>query len=299
MFSILTPTYNRVKELPRVYKSLLNQTYTDFEWIISDDGSSDDTEEIVNGWKSKSNFDIIYHKMSKNQGKSYAVNEGLALCNHPYTIIADSDDTFDANTLADLKIIWEGIETTENANKIGAVWTLVQDEIGNLVGEPWPKNFWQVGFKERVLDRKQPIIGEKWHCWRTAVLREFKMYVHFNSFISESATWNNINTQYDFLCVNMIHRRYWLSEDGLIHKKKSYKDVQKVNYYTAYYHLKKSNLKEILFTGHYRDIAFDYTRSSLYYKDKQLKLKGNKLLSAWLIFLWCAPKKALLKLIAR
>ncbi|MBQ4915639.1 glycosyltransferase family 2 protein [Maribacter sp. MMG018] len=297
MFSILTPTYNRAKELPRVYDSLIGQTFRDFEWVIADDGSTDETAALIKEWQKKElDFKITYHVLAKNKGKSYAVNEGLELCTRPYTLIADSDDTFHPNTLAELKTIWQSIEHTENPNTIAAVWTLVEDEQGRLVGEPFPKNLWQVGFKERVLKRKAPIKGEKWHSWRTSILREYKMYVHPKSFISEAATWNRINEDYDFLCVNTVHRRYWFSEDGLIHQKKPYKEIQKVNYYTAYYHLIKSNFKEILYTSHYRGVAFNYTRSSLYYRDNQLKLRGNRLLAAWLAFLSFLPGKLLSKI---
>lgn len=47
MITVFTPTYNRGKLLSRLYKSLLEQTFRDFEWLIVDDGSSDDTESIV------------------------------------------------------------------------------------------------------------------------------------------------------------------------------------------------------------------------------------------------------------
>ena len=50
-FTIFTPTYNRAHTLDRVYKSLLSQTFTEFEWVIVDDGSTDNTEKIVEKWK--------------------------------------------------------------------------------------------------------------------------------------------------------------------------------------------------------------------------------------------------------
>ena len=297
MFSIITPTYNRAKELHKVYESIKNQTFTDCEWIIVDDGSTDDTAYLIADWqKENTSFKIIYHQMRKNQGKSYAVNIGLNLCKHSYTIIADSDDTFDSNTLADLRIIWKGIEQTKKANKIGAVWTLVNDENGSLVGEPWPKNFWQVGLQERVLNRKHSIAGEKWHCWRTEVLQKYKIYTNVNSHIGPSVTWNRINKDYDFLCVNRIHRIYWFSEDGIIHHKQSKLKIEKRNYYSTYLELNKAALKDILRYKHYRNLSFDYIKSSFIYNDNKLRLKGIRLILAWLAFLLILPKKALNKL---
>lgn len=292
MFSVLTPTYNRAKELPRVYESLMKQAYTDFEWIISDDGGTDQTGALVQEWQNKNpHFKITYHALEKNMGKSFAVNEGLALCQRPYTLIADSDDTFEATTLDDLKTIWQSVEKTSNSEKIGAIWTLVQDEQGQLVGEPWPKDFWQVGFEERVLNRKQPIKGEKWHCWRTEVLQKYKMYVNANSHISPGVTWNKINKDYDFLCVNVIHRTYWFTEDGIIHQKKSKLKIEKRNYYSSLFTLRNIRSLKILEHRFYRKAAFDYIKSSFYYSDTELKLMGTKKCLAWLSFLLIVPKR--------
>lgn len=53
MITVFTPTYNRAYSLPRLYDSLKAQTFRDFEWLIIDDGSTDDTERVVSGWKMK------------------------------------------------------------------------------------------------------------------------------------------------------------------------------------------------------------------------------------------------------
>ncbi len=297
MFSILTPTYNRAKELNRVYNSLIDQSFREFEWIISDDGSTDETAIIVKKWQNEGlDFKITYHVLSHNQGKSYAVNEGLDLCNHPYTIIADSDDTFFANTLEDLKTIWDSIELTDNAEKIGAVWTLVQDEASKLVGELYPKNFWLVNFKERVLERKRPVVGEKWHSWRTEVLQHYKMYTNENSHIGPGVTWNIINKDYDFLCVNIIHRTYWYTSDGIIHQSKTKLKIAKRSYYGVFLSLQKTTISETLKYRYYRNQAFEYVKASFIYKDKNLKFSGFKLFMLWVIFIWVLPFKIFNKL---
>ena len=69
MISIITPTYNRGYCIKNLYDSLLEQTKKDFEWIIVDDGSADDTAEIVRGWiKECDIFPIFYYKQ-ENGGK--------------------------------------------------------------------------------------------------------------------------------------------------------------------------------------------------------------------------------------
>ena len=77
MITVCTPTYNRAYILPKLYESLLNQTNKFFEWIIVDDGSNDNTEQLCNTWiKSCKEFKITYIKQ-KNQGKHIAINIGV------------------------------------------------------------------------------------------------------------------------------------------------------------------------------------------------------------------------------
>ena len=297
MFSILTTTYNSELLIHRVYDSLVNQTFKDFEWIIIDDASTDNTEQLIKTWQKNSAFEIIYHKMPTNQGKAYGINKGIDLCKKPITINADADDTFSKNTLSDLRNIWNTIDNGENPEKIGAVWTLAQDEQGNIVGEQWPKDFWQVSFKERVLNRKKNVQGEKWHSWRTEVLRKFKKYTNPNSRVSPSISWNRINKYYDFLCVNIVHRTYFHNAEGLSHQKKSQLKIQKRIYYSAYFELYDGRLKDIISTNYYREMAFSYIRSSFTYKDDKLKLKGFKLLIVFLMFLIKIPSRVINKII--
>lgn len=291
MFSILTTTYNSGHLIHRVYDSLKNQTLRDFEWIISDDGSTDDTQEIIKQWQDESNFRIVFHKMPRNQGKAYALNAGLDLCEKPITINADADDTFAACTLEDLKQIWDNIDKSKEAEKIGAVWTIVKDENGKLIGEPWPKNFWQVSFKERVLQRKRNVAGEKWHSWRTNVLQNNKKFTNPNSRVSPSISWNRINKKYDFLCVNIIHRTYFSNPDGISLQKKSTLKIMKRLYYSAFYELQSASVKNIFRYPYYRHQAFSYVKALRYYRDRETNIGGFKLFVLYIIFILTLPLK--------
>lgn len=68
MITIFAPTYNRAYSLLRLYESLKAQTYTDFEWLIVDDGSQDDTESLVDGWRQDGCLKTRYIKQA-NGGK--------------------------------------------------------------------------------------------------------------------------------------------------------------------------------------------------------------------------------------
>lgn len=90
MITVFTPTYNRLNTLPRLYKSLLSQNVSDFEWLIIDDGSTDDTTTLVNSFKSEK-FAIRYYKQ-ENAGKHIAINTGANLAKGEIFLILDSDD---------------------------------------------------------------------------------------------------------------------------------------------------------------------------------------------------------------
>ena len=89
--TIFTPSYNRAYRLLALYESLCNQTCFDFEWLIVDDGSNDNTEELVQTWLNESKFNIRYIKQC-NGGKHRAVNHGVREAKGELFYIVDSDD---------------------------------------------------------------------------------------------------------------------------------------------------------------------------------------------------------------
>ncbi len=90
--TIFTPTYNRGYIIEKLYNSLTIQTCKNFEWLIVDDGSVDDTEDLFNKWiKNNNDFNIRYFK-TKNGGKQRAINYAVNLARYDYFFIVDSDD---------------------------------------------------------------------------------------------------------------------------------------------------------------------------------------------------------------
>lgn len=90
--TIFTPTYNRANTLPRLYESLHMQTNKNFEWLVINDGSTDETDALFYQWLQKEKtFPIHYYKV-KNGGKNRAVNQGVQIAKGEYFFIVDSDD---------------------------------------------------------------------------------------------------------------------------------------------------------------------------------------------------------------
>ena len=120
MITIFTPTYNRGNLLSRLYQSLCKQTYKEFEWVIVDDGSTDNTAsivELIQKKHSRSDFPIHYYK-KENGGKHTAINIGVKKAQGELFFIADSDDILPPNALQIIADVWG---QTKNDNSIGGI----------------------------------------------------------------------------------------------------------------------------------------------------------------------------------
>ena len=96
--TILTPTYNRETQLKALFQSLRSQTVEDFEWLIIDDGSSDNTKDVVEEFRNNAQFEIKYI-YKENGGKHTALNVGIRDIDSDLTFIVDSDDTLTPNAV--------------------------------------------------------------------------------------------------------------------------------------------------------------------------------------------------------
>lgn len=92
MITVFTPTYNRAHTLRRLYQSLIKQDCFDFEWLVINDGSTDNTDELFQQWLIETNsFPIRYYRV-KNGGKQRAINQALQWAKGEFFFIVDSDD---------------------------------------------------------------------------------------------------------------------------------------------------------------------------------------------------------------
>lgn len=129
--TVFTPTYNRAQAINRVFNSLKKQTYKNFEWVIIDDGSIDNTRQIVEKYieDGKLNIQYISHE---NRGKHYAINEAVSMAKGEFFLIADSDDEFVPESLEIFVKEWEKIPDNEKSFYKGITCRCV-DVNGKLV----------------------------------------------------------------------------------------------------------------------------------------------------------------------
>lgn len=91
LITVFTPTYNRANTIGRLFDSLCRQTADDFEWLVVDDGSTDNTPALIADFQKKASFSIVYRRKD-NGGKHTAYNEALGLARGDIFFTVDSDD---------------------------------------------------------------------------------------------------------------------------------------------------------------------------------------------------------------
>ncbi|MFP3904714.1 MAG: glycosyltransferase family A protein, partial [Armatimonadota bacterium] len=138
VFTVFTPTYNRAHTLPKLFSSLQEQTFEDFEWVIVDDGSTDNTEDVVQQWQDDSDFPIRYFRQ-ENSGKPAATNRGVRQAAGELFLDIDSDDHLLPEALEILFEHWQKIPDQDKSHFAG-VGGLCAYESGEIVGTPYPES---------------------------------------------------------------------------------------------------------------------------------------------------------------
>ena len=171
-FTVFTPAYKCEKTIYRVWESLKVQTFRDFEWIIVDDASPDNLQEVIASLKKEhSDFPIVSLRHHVNRGKHVAWNLALKHAKGVFFIPADADDSFVPDTLETFVKLWQDIPKSKRKNYSG-INVLCKDPYTNkLVGNEYPKAPLLTNNLE--LKYKYKIIGEKWGMIKTEVLKKY------------------------------------------------------------------------------------------------------------------------------
>ena len=152
--TVFTPTYNRAYSLPRCYKSLKKQTCKDFIWLIIDDGSSDNTKELVDLWI-KENFISIKYIYQENQGMHGAHNTAYENIDTELNVCIDSDDYMPNDAVEKILKFWDKNKSPELAGIIG----LDAYESMEVIGNKFPDNLDKTTLFE--INNKLKIKGDK------------------------------------------------------------------------------------------------------------------------------------------
>ncbi len=206
--SIVTPSYNRGHLLPNCFDSLLQQTDFDFEWIIVDDGSTDNTAEVVSSFNT-TNFRVHYIA-KKNGGKHTALNASMEHIRGNYVLILDSDDLLTNNAVETVKRYWQEYSSIQN---VGVLIFLR----GHTKNDPLC-----IGLTEKkpisMFHQERKIFSGNDCCEviRTDLFKNFPFPVFDGElFLSEGALWNRVAMQYKCVFINEVLYLCEYLEDGL------------------------------------------------------------------------------------
>ena len=223
--TLFTPTYNRADKLHRVYDSIKAQTLQKvddayiFEWIIVDDGSTDDTKELVYSWQKEADFPIRYLYQT-NQGKPAASRKGIEEARGELFLFADSDDAFLPETFATFYDVWVNFNDEER-EKCGGIGVLCQDQNGKRVGCDYPVTHRLIPSLEVVFGWRDIGLGETWAVLKTENLKKaFTIPEEAKDlqFIPESFFWSRIVFElqsYSYF-INKVLRVYYQNEEDNI-----------------------------------------------------------------------------------
>ena len=191
LLTIITPTYNRAFIIKKAFESLQKQTCNDFKWLIVDDGSSDNTEEVVNGFITTSKFPIEYIKQS-NGGKHRALNTGIKRIATELTLILDSDDYLLPEAVEVVYHYWNKVCHNEN---IAFMSFLRAYPDMKIIGDKYPQD--AIISDHLTMCMNGHVDGDKSEVYRTMVLKEFPFpEIPNEKFLSEGVVWNRIGKKY-------------------------------------------------------------------------------------------------------
>ena len=235
MITVFTPAYNRGHLLHRVYESLCKQTFRDFEWVVVDDGSKDDTRSVVEKFRDESlewrdssevesgqTSDIIHQTSDfpirfiyqENGGKHRAINRGVKEAQGELFLILDSDDTLPEKSLETINHYYQQIKDDRS---FGGVCGYMAHHDGTIIGRGCDMPLLDANSIE--IRYKYNIQGDMLEVFRTEVMREIPFPdIPGEKFVPEALVWNRIACKYRLRVFHeVVYYRDYL-EGGLTDK---------------------------------------------------------------------------------
>lgn len=208
--TVFTPTYNRAYILHNLYESLKRQTYTDFEWLVIDDGSEDSTQTLVESWIEENNLFPIRYVRQENGGKCRAINRALELAQGDLFFTVDSDDYLTDDAL-------EKVACWVSDLPAGEKYCGVAGNLGTAIDKT-PNTLFAEAYRDgTALERYRAIDGERAMVFFTEIHRRYPYPVFDEEkFMTEAVAWNRMAADgYKMRFFNDIIWIFEYKEDGL------------------------------------------------------------------------------------
>lgn len=206
--TIFTPAYNRAYTLNLGYEALLRQTCNDFEWLIIDDGSTDNTRQLVESWIAEGKIPIRYH-YQENQGMHGAHNTAYRLIETELNTCIDSDDYMPDDAVEKIVTFWK----KHGNDKVAGIIGLDADFDGNIIGTKFDD-----GVKTTTLDNFYTSggKGDKKLVYRTDIIKKYPEYPIFpgEKYVSLGYKYQLIGLDYELLTLNEVLVKVEYRPDG-------------------------------------------------------------------------------------
>lgn len=206
--TIFTPAYNRASTLHLGYEALVRQTCKDFVWLIVDDGSTDHTRELVQGWIAEGKIPIRY-VYQENQGMHGAHNTAYSLIETELNTCIDSDDYMPDDAVEKILSFWKA----KGSDKVAGIIGLDADFNGKVIGTSFPEEmkrttlggFYAHGGK-----------GDKKLVYRTEIIKKYPEYPVFEGekYVSLGYKYQLIDQDYELLTLNEVLVKVEYRPDG-------------------------------------------------------------------------------------
>ena len=212
-FTVFTPVFNGEKHIHRVFKSLSEQTFRDFEWIVINDGSTDNSAEIIRSFIEKHPEINTSYFEQPNSGKHLSWNKAVKVAKGQLFVPADADDYFFPDSLSFFYEKWNSLTLKERSMLSGINVLCLDNDSATVVGDAYPEDGMKTNNVE--LEFGYNLKGEKWGCVRTDLLRSRPFPIIRGSHFPESWLWYYFSKKFDVICFNKTLRRYYTTDTGI------------------------------------------------------------------------------------
>lgn len=208
MLTVFTPTYNRAYILGRCYEGMKRQTCKDFIWLIIDDGSTDNTRELIDSWISEGIVLIRYY-YQENMGMHGAHNTAYELIDTELNVCIDSDDYMPGDAVEKIVAFWK-----ENADpEVSGIIGLDSDPYGNVIGTRLPQSI----RKSRQFDLyyKYGIKGDKKYVYRSELTKRYPYPIfEGEKYVNLAYKYCMLDLEYKMLLLDEVFCYVEYMEDG-------------------------------------------------------------------------------------
>jgi len=272
--SVIIPTYNRAEMVKRAIKSVFKQTYKNFEVIIVDDGSTDNTEAVIQKMRER-NRRTRYIKHKKNRGGTAARNTGIKNARGKYIAFLDSDDEWLPEKLEKQMKMLQGSPTEVGVN-YSALWKIRGNKRFYF---PSPKIFACDGYIHNIILEGNSYIGTPCSLVKKQVFEKVGMFDEKLAACQETELWIRVSKYYHFQFIDEPLVISYTEKDSVSAnydaRSKAYKIIFKKHY--RKFEANKKAKANILFNIGNNLCQIGKTKEGKKYLEMSVKLMPQKL----------------------